>query len=131
MLNVIVQVPLGQLELANRIASRSDPAPLSFVLVTLSAGPIVMLNAWVASGALPLVAVTVPVKVPLLTGVPLMTPAELKLNPVGKAPAVTLNVGEPVDVYAKAYATPTLPFGGGPFVIVGGDPDPPMKSPYA
>src|SRR5258706_15814273 len=130
MLNVIVQGPLEQFELANSIASRSDPAPLSFVFVTVSVGTaIVMLNAWVASGAVPVVAVTAPVKVPPLVGVPLMTPAELKLNPVGKAPAETLNVGEPVDVYVKLYATPSVP-DGGPFVIFGATANGPlMKRP--
>ena len=47
----------------------------------------------VAAGLTPLVAVTVPVNTPLLVGVPDITPAELKLNPVGKLPEVTLNVG--------------------------------------
>ena len=65
-------------------------------------------------------AVTVPANVPAAVGVPLMTPAELRISPGGRLPAVTLNVGEFVDVYAKLYATPTVPFGGGPFVIVGG-----------
>ena len=46
-----------------------------------------------AAGLTPLVAVTVPVNTPLLVGVPDITPAELKLNPVGKLPDVTLNVG--------------------------------------
>ena len=57
-----------------------------------------MLKFWVALGAVPLLAVTVPVKVPAVVGVPLITPAALKLNPVGNAPAVTLNVGALVDV---------------------------------
>ena len=59
---------------------------------------IVMLKFCVASGAVPLVAVTVPLKVPAAVGVPLITPAELKLNPGGRLPAVTLKVGKPVDV---------------------------------
>ena len=59
---------------------------------------IVMLKFCVASGALPLVAVTVPANVPTVVGVPLITPAELKLNPGGRLPAVTLKVGEPVEV---------------------------------
>jgi hypothetical protein len=61
----------------------------------------VMLKFCVASGAVPLVAVTVPVNVPTAVGIPLITPAAFKLNPGGKPPAVTLNVGAPVDVYAK------------------------------
>ena len=59
---------------------------------------ITMLKFCVASGAVPLVAVTVPLKVPTVVGVPLMTPAALKLNPGGRLPAVTLKVGEPVEV---------------------------------
>ena len=61
-------------------------------------GAMVMLKFWVALGAVPLLAVTVPVKVPTVVGVPLITPAALKLNPVGNAPAVTLNVGALVEV---------------------------------
>ena len=67
-----------------------------------------------------MLAVTVPAYVPAVVGVPLMTPAGLKLNPGGRIPAVKLNVGRPVDVYVKLYATPSPPFGGGPLVIVGG-----------
>ncbi len=57
------------------------------------AGLIVMEKFWVATGLTPLVAVTVPVNAPLLVGVPEITPAVLKLKPVGKLPEVTLNVG--------------------------------------
>ena len=57
-----------------------------------------MLKFCVALGAVPLVAVTVPLNVPAVVGVPLITPAELKLNPGGRLPAVTLKVGEPVEV---------------------------------
>ena len=57
----------------------------------------VMLNAWMALGAVPLLAVTVPAKVPRAVGVPLITPAGLKVRPVGRLP-VALNVGELVDV---------------------------------
>ncbi len=62
------------------------------------AAEIVMLKFCVALGAVPLVAVTVPLKVPAVVGVPLITPAELKLNPGGRLPAVTLKVGAPVEV---------------------------------
>ena len=58
----------------------------------------VMLKACVASRALPLVAVTVPLNVPAVVGVPLMTPAALKVKPGGKAPVVRLKVGAPVEV---------------------------------
>ena len=57
------------------------------------AGLIVMEKFCVAAGLTPLVAVTVPVNTPGLVGVPETTPAELKLNPRGKLPDVTLNVG--------------------------------------
>ena len=60
--------------------------------------PIVMLKFCVALGAVPLEAVVVPLKVPAVVGGPLITPAALKLSPGGKLPAVTLKVGEPVDV---------------------------------
>ena len=59
-----------------------------------------MLKFCVATGSTPLLAVIVPVKVPSVFGVPLITPALLKLRPVGKPPAVTLKVtvGEPLAV---------------------------------
>ena len=57
-----------------------------------------MLKFCVALGAVPFVAVTVPLKVPAVVGVPLITPAELKLKPGGRLPAVTLKVGAPVEV---------------------------------
>ena len=61
----------------------------------------VMLKFCVAAGAVPFVAVTVPVKVPLAVGVPLIAPAPLSVSPAGSAPAVTLKVGAPVAVYEK------------------------------
>ena len=59
---------------------------------------IVMLKFCVAFGTVPLVAVTVPLNVPTVVGGPLITPAELRFNPGGRLPAVTLKVGEPVEV---------------------------------
>ena len=56
-------------------------------------GLMVMLKFWVASGTIPLVAVTVPLNVPSAVGVPEITPAALRVKPVGKAPTVTLKVG--------------------------------------
>ena len=58
----------------------------------------VMLNACDAFGAVPFDAVTVPVNVPAVVGVPLSTPAEVKVRPAGSAPAVRLKVGEPVEL---------------------------------
>ena len=66
--------------------------------VGVATAPMVMLKFCVALGAVPFAAVVVPLKVPTVVGVPLITPAALKLNPGGKLPAVTLKVGEPVDV---------------------------------
>ena len=64
----------------------------------IATAPIVMLKFCVALGAVPFAAVVVPLKVPVVVGVPLITPPALKLNPGGKAFAGTLKVGEPVDV---------------------------------
>ena len=50
-------------------------------------------KSWLAAGLTPLLAVTVPAKIPPLVGVPETTPEELKLSPVGKLPEVTLKVG--------------------------------------
>ena len=59
-----------------------------------------MLKFCVAAGPTPLLAVTVPVKVPTAVGVPEITPPVLRLSPVGNAPEVTVKVGagEPVAV---------------------------------
>jgi hypothetical protein len=48
---------------------------------------------WEASGVTPFVAVTTPVNVPTLVGVPKIPPAEVKLSPGGKLPEVTLKTG--------------------------------------
>ena len=53
------------------------------------AAEMAMLKFCVAAGANPLVAVTVPLNVPIAEGVPEITPAPLKLRPVGSAPEVT------------------------------------------
>ena len=54
----------------------------------------------VASGEAPFVAVTVPVKRPDAEGVPEMTPAGLRVKPLGRLPAVTeyVIVADPVAV---------------------------------
>ena len=56
----------------------------------------VMLNVCVAFGAVPLLAITVTENVPRAVGVPLITPAGLKVKPGGRV--VELKVGELVDV---------------------------------
>jgi hypothetical protein len=60
---------------------------------------IVMLKFWVAFPAV-FKALTVPVKGPVAVGVPLITPALLRVSPVGNPPTVTLKLGagEPVAV---------------------------------
>ena len=72
-------------------------------LVKTGAWVMMIENAWVASGVVPLVAVIVPVKVPAALGVPEMAPPELSVRPVGNAPAVTVKVlaGYPEAVLVK------------------------------
>jgi hypothetical protein len=48
--------------------------PLVMVGAGVGGPAMVMLKFWVASGAVPLVAVTVPVKVPAVVGVPVIAP---------------------------------------------------------
>ena len=55
-------------------------------LLIVGGTAIVMLNACVAFGGVPLLAVTVPVDVPTVVGVPLMTPAALKVKPGAGCP---------------------------------------------
>ena len=68
----------------------------------VNAGPwfTVMLKGCVATGATPLLAVTVPVKTPGAVGAPVIAPAPLRVNPVGSPPLVTLKVeaGKPLAV---------------------------------
>src|SRR3954462_12734735 len=81
-----------------------------------------MLKFCVAAGVTPLLAVTVPVKVPFAVGVPLSRPPLVSVVPFGSAPAVRLNVGagEPLAVYWKLYAVPFVAGeGGGPLVNAG------------
>jgi hypothetical protein len=49
-----------------------------------------MLNVWVASGKMPLLAVTVPSNVPEVVGVPSICPETPSVRPAGRAPEVTL-----------------------------------------
>jgi len=46
---------------------------------------------WVALGEMPSAAVTVPVKIPPVVGMPEITPAEESERPLGSAPVVTEN----------------------------------------
>ena len=74
-------------------------------------------------GAAPAASVTLTVKlnVPAAVGVPLKTPAELKLKPPGTDPELTDHVSVPVPpVVAKVceYTTPTSPTGSGEDVVI-------------
>ena len=67
-------------------------------LVKAGTSLITMLNAWSEVPAT-LVAVTVPLKVPVALGVPESTPAGLRVNPVGKGSLVLkVGAGDPVAV---------------------------------
>ena len=57
-------------------------------LVMLGARLIVMLKLCVASGSVPFVAVTTPLYVPMVVGVPERTPADVKLSPGGNEPGM-------------------------------------------
>ncbi len=70
-----------------------DGAAVLVITGAAGAGLTVIEKFWVAAGLTPLLAVTVPVNAPVLVGVPDSTPAELRLNPGGRLPAVTLKVG--------------------------------------
>ena len=59
------------------------------VLVIAGGVPITMLKFCVAAGAVPFDAVTMPLNVPSAVGVPEITPAALRLRPVGNEPVVT------------------------------------------
>src|SRR5688572_24722001 len=76
--------------------------------------------------ALPLLfdAVTTPVNVPPVVGVPVSAPPALSVSPGGRAPEVTLNVGAgaPLAVYVCEYATLYVPLPGAPLVKAGGAP---------
>ncbi len=61
------------------------------------------MEALVASGAIPLLALTVKVDVPAVVGVPESTPAELRESPAGTAPEATENVGEGLPLAVKLY----------------------------
>ena len=69
--------------------------PLIDVLVTavvVFAAFTVSVKLWAALGETPLLAVTLTVKLPTAAGVPLSTPAELRVTPLGNEP-VSLKAG--------------------------------------
>ena len=67
-------------------------------MVKVGARCTVIAKLWVAAVPTPLLALTVPVKVPVWMGIPESTPAELKLNPEGSEPDASEKngVGAPV-----------------------------------
>jgi hypothetical protein len=70
----------------------------------------------------PTVTRTVKVMVAAVVGVPLTTPAELRVRPAGSAPEVMAQVGvpvPPVDVKVVEYGVPTIPAGSEVVVMVG------------
>ncbi len=71
----------------------------------------VSVKAWGASGLTPLVAVMVMGYVPTVpdAGVPLSTPAELKVTPLGRAPvSLKVGAGKPVAATVNVPAAPTV-----------------------
>lgn len=78
-----------------------------------------------ASGGVPFAAIRVNGYVPVVVGVPEMTPVEaLSVSPGGNDPPATLQVtaGVPVVVAVCVYGTPMKPFGGPTLVIAGATP---------
>ena len=84
----------------------------SVFVVMSSAGLIVTDSTLVALAPAASVAVTVNVGAPAAAGVPLITPAVLKVNPPGNEPAVTAQLtGDvpPVEASGAEYAAPAVP----------------------
>ena len=79
-------------------------------MVVVSAALTVNVKGWLKSGGVQLLAVIVKLKLPLAEGVPLSTPALLRVTPPGKVPTVTLKVGMglPVATTVKLPAAPTV-----------------------
>lgn len=94
---VIVALPKASLP-----PSATLVVPRSTFMFGAGVAVTVMLNAWAASGAMPLEHEIVPVNTPTAAGVPEIAPVvALRVNPPGKAPALTLHVnvaGVPVAV---------------------------------
>ena len=83
-------------------ATANTPEPGAALVIVGAVGPAVMLmlNDCVDTGRIPFEAVTVPLKAPTTVGVPEITPAVLRLRPVGSTPAVTAKVIVAVPVAA-------------------------------
>jgi hypothetical protein len=76
-----------------------------FALVIAGAWPTVRVKPWLAFGETPLLAVIVMAKFPVTVGVPLSTPAEVKVTPLGRAPiSLKVGAGNPVAVTVKEPA---------------------------
>jgi hypothetical protein len=93
-------------------------------------GPLVMAGAWltvsvkfwVAFGVTPLVALMVMGYVPpvLAAGMPLSTPAEVKVTPAGRVPvALKVGAGNPLAVAVNDPAAPTVKVVLAPLVMAG------------
>ena len=91
-------------------------------LVKSGASTMMMEKFWVATGKVPLAAVIVPLKVPNALGVPVIAPPEPSVRPVGRLPAVTVNVIGvlPDAVQVWLYAMPTVPLDGGATLVKSG-----------
>ena len=73
-------------------SSKSVPAGCSTAISGTKAGPMTMEKSCVASGAVPLDAVIVPLNVPVVPGVPEITPPVLSVRGGGRAPEDTVKV---------------------------------------
>src|SRR5688572_27587 len=108
------------------------PTPVPIVGAPGTTAAIVIEKFWVA---LPcgLLAVTTPVKVPAVVGVPVNAPPELSVSPGGSAPEVTLKVGAgaPLAVKVCEYATLNVPPGAAPLVNAGATPGVTLTVPEA
>ena len=105
---------------ANGVVLKFNVPGLAKVMVCAAAA-IVSVTAWLALGKTPFDADTVKLKVPAAVGVPLSTPAPLRLSPAGSVPELKANTGagEPVAVKVCVYAVLTTPPAGAALVKAG------------
>src|SRR5690606_1150543 len=96
-----------------RLVMTGAPEPLG--------AEIVILKDCVAFGDVPLLAVTVPLYTPAVVGVPLNTPALLRVRPGGSAPALTVEgIGAlPAAASVSLIPTPTVPLPAAALVMLG------------
>ena len=127
---VSVAGAIGSLNVAVTAALTATSVALSTGLVELTvgavlsgapAGLIVSANALVEEA--PPVTSTVKLDVPAVVGVPLKTPAALRVNPAGGVPTVTNQLYggvPPVAANVWLYAVPTVPAVSGLVVVIAG-----------